>query len=689
MIRARRGIRDRIDCGPGGDDGVSSTAARPRRGLRGGREATAQVRGPGRVVVAVLGAPPLGAFSYAGPARGRLPLLTSSADQVPNDLGGDELQVRGHARTRATPEHQQPPDRDSAACAAPVADRNPALDTAWKTTTGRPDVTIAVLDSGIKWNNAGAMHDLRFKTRLNRGELPVPQRTTARRRTTRGADCSRAAFTHAAQRRQRRRRLQPRATTPATSRVNVTDPRRVGPGRRPRPAGHPDRLQSDGDRRRHERLRRRHRRLGLPRQRQRPVRRRPVRARHRRGEGSTAEANNGDRRALGSCPNCMVDPHAGRRHLHRRRQPLRRRPSSTRSTTARWSCSRRSARSTTPASRATPSTTPTTTASPRSSRPPTRPRSTTTSPTCRRRSSSTRCPTRTRSRRRRPAGPVLPGLQRLHQLQRQDHARDPVDELLLRRGRRRAPGSRAWSSARRSTPTRGRAAVGDPSCCGWTGPSWQARPVRDHPERGPPADGDGADRPSTGGCPRSGRRRRLRGSPRRSPLPPLPSSRPARRCRCRAAPHPNGPGGALQAVDANRGTGGIPTRARRRCSQLPGPRRPRPVLRLRAGRQSTAVEALLDDHRRPARARRSRRADPARGRDLLARSGTSRSIPTRPPSPSAATSGRAARTSPAAPTSRPATTRTTGWRAEPPATSSRCRWRRTAPATGPRSTPTR
>jgi hypothetical protein len=47
-------------------------------------------------------------------------------------------------------------------------------DLAWATTTGRPDVTIAVLDSGIKWNDRGAMLDLRRKTRLGKGEVPVP-----------------------------------------------------------------------------------------------------------------------------------------------------------------------------------------------------------------------------------------------------------------------------------------------------------------------------------------------------------------------------------------------------------------------------------------------------------------------------------------------------------------------------------
>lgn len=40
----------------------------------------------------------------------------------------------------------------------------------WETTTGRPDVVIAVLDSGNFWDNA----DLRRKVALNTGELPVP-----------------------------------------------------------------------------------------------------------------------------------------------------------------------------------------------------------------------------------------------------------------------------------------------------------------------------------------------------------------------------------------------------------------------------------------------------------------------------------------------------------------------------------
>jgi hypothetical protein len=45
---------------------------------------------------------------------------------------------------------------------------------AWETTTGRPDVIIAVHDSGIEWNDGDYRVDLNNKTWLNRGELPIP-----------------------------------------------------------------------------------------------------------------------------------------------------------------------------------------------------------------------------------------------------------------------------------------------------------------------------------------------------------------------------------------------------------------------------------------------------------------------------------------------------------------------------------
>ncbi|MFN8643390.1 MAG: S8 family serine peptidase [Candidatus Binatia bacterium] len=48
-----------------------------------------------------------------------------------------------------------------------------SVDRAWQTTTGRPDVLIAVLDSGIRW--AEPQPDLLDKFYLNRAELPVPE----------------------------------------------------------------------------------------------------------------------------------------------------------------------------------------------------------------------------------------------------------------------------------------------------------------------------------------------------------------------------------------------------------------------------------------------------------------------------------------------------------------------------------
>src|SRR5215210_2650866 len=72
---------------------------------------------------------------------------------------------------------------------ASLVDGDPSVRTAWQTTTGRPDVTIAVLDSGIKWNDLGAMQDLRAKLRLNRGELDPPRHDRAQA-TEPGVSCA-------------------------------------------------------------------------------------------------------------------------------------------------------------------------------------------------------------------------------------------------------------------------------------------------------------------------------------------------------------------------------------------------------------------------------------------------------------------------------------------------------------------
>ncbi len=49
-----------------------------------------------------------------------------------------------------------------------------AVDLAWGVDRGRPDVLIAVLDSGIEWRDPEAMADLADQAYLNRGELPPP-----------------------------------------------------------------------------------------------------------------------------------------------------------------------------------------------------------------------------------------------------------------------------------------------------------------------------------------------------------------------------------------------------------------------------------------------------------------------------------------------------------------------------------
>jgi hypothetical protein len=62
--------------------------------------------------------------------------------------------------------------------------------TAFEQTLGRPDVVIAVLDSGIEWNNPGAMIAVRDKVHLNQGELPAPRHDLATSLVP-GQDCSR------------------------------------------------------------------------------------------------------------------------------------------------------------------------------------------------------------------------------------------------------------------------------------------------------------------------------------------------------------------------------------------------------------------------------------------------------------------------------------------------------------------
>src|SRR5436309_13373103 len=142
--------------------------------------------GCGLAALAVGAVPAHASFPYGSGG----PAFHTQAGEVPNDLGGDGNTFK----LAATPEDNNFPvnQQQSELCGvrgASVADAHATyafppcppdsggtrpVDTAWQVTTGRPDVAIAVLDSGIKWNDLDAMVDRRHKVRLNRGELPPP-----------------------------------------------------------------------------------------------------------------------------------------------------------------------------------------------------------------------------------------------------------------------------------------------------------------------------------------------------------------------------------------------------------------------------------------------------------------------------------------------------------------------------------
>jgi hypothetical protein len=117
------------------------------------------------------------AFPYGPPATAggkdyRLP----DSEPRPSDLGGKlDWMYSGTIGTDNATFASDPRELNGVR-GAHLVDHNTTGNphTAWETTTGRPEVTISVLDSGIKWNDAGAMNDLRKKVRLNKGELPVP-----------------------------------------------------------------------------------------------------------------------------------------------------------------------------------------------------------------------------------------------------------------------------------------------------------------------------------------------------------------------------------------------------------------------------------------------------------------------------------------------------------------------------------
>ena len=200
---------------------------------------------------------------------------------------------------------------------------------------------------------------------------------------------------------------------------------------------------------------------------------------------------------------------------------------------------------------------------------------------------------------------VLPVVQRLHELQCQDHPGDPLDELLLQRDRPRRRDGRPRLLRR---PRRqGEGSPPEPS----RHRPLQARqrhPVRDHPERGSPADGH-----------RRGRRHVSRPTTSTSRERP-PGDRALLLSHSGARLHgpgwrgerPPGPG-RRQPPGPDRAAGAVP--------ELSGAQGARPVLRLRTGEHGAG---------RSQRSWPTAVATPPRsrilagGRDHLTRSGTSR-----------------------------------------------------------------
>ncbi len=86
--------------------------------------------------------------------------------QLPKDYGNDPKDYRATS-ARAGDSLGSP--------ALLCGQRGPAVDLAWSVTRGSSEVSIAVLDSGIKWHDKNAMKDLATKVHLNVGELPKPE----------------------------------------------------------------------------------------------------------------------------------------------------------------------------------------------------------------------------------------------------------------------------------------------------------------------------------------------------------------------------------------------------------------------------------------------------------------------------------------------------------------------------------
>ena len=101
-----------------------------------------------------------------------------------------------------------------------------ACDTAWQVSTGRPDVTIAVLDSGIKWNDDGRDERPALQDPAQPGRAAGAAQRRPATPNEPGADCTTARpYARRRRRRSTATASSTSATSPATTASIVTDPR--------------------------------------------------------------------------------------------------------------------------------------------------------------------------------------------------------------------------------------------------------------------------------------------------------------------------------------------------------------------------------------------------------------------------------------------------------------------------------
>ncbi len=513
--------------------------------------------------------------------------------QVGNDLGGNEFKYAATPDPANVLTNANPVELGGVR-GAHVVDDDPAAATAFQRTTGRPDVTIAILDSGIKWNDAGAMEDLRFKNRLNEGELEPPRNDGLGTPHVAGEDCSGSGpYSHAGDWDLNGDAVFNLLDYSCDNRVQTDTPKGVGPAGMFEPQdvliafsdgvdddhnGYVDDivgwdfLDDDND----------------------PFD--DVQYGHGTGEArdSTSEADNGG--DLGSCPNCMgvylrvgdsfiadvnrfgqAVIYATDNDVQVVQEAL---GTLNNASLARQAVDYAYRHGVTVMASAADE------AAQHNNWPSTLPHVIVTN------SVTNNDPV--------PAPHAeLSRLQRLHQLQRQDHDRDSVDQLLVecRRSGRRLRGPRLQRRPERARQGRAQPLSGHGRV---PGGGWRSLP--DHAERGPAA-------------------ARLRNRRRRHPGRRRELRRPPGRLGQRAVLLAGGAAGLHQPLRPRRpaqGAGGPqpPGTARPagRLEQLPGARRPRPVLRLRPGQRLQRGQAAD----RPEPCLPDDSAAAARGRDLLA-----------------------------------------------------------------------